>query len=98
VESAHRCKDGRVIPVEVNARRIETELADSTGDVFFAMDMDLRFTYWNKASENLTGISAEEAIGKSLYEVYPDVKGTTAEELYLEGLRTHQPFLLERQW
>ncbi|MDD1766004.1 MAG: PAS domain S-box protein, partial [Methanomassiliicoccales archaeon] len=67
------------------------ELADSITDVFFAMDKDLRYTYWNEASEDLTGISAKDAIGKSLYELFPDVKGTRAEEVYLEVLRTGQP-------
>jgi PAS domain S-box-containing protein len=55
------------------------------------MDKDLRYTYWNKASEILTGISADQALGKSLYEVFPDVKGTKAEKLYLGALRTRQP-------
>jgi PAS domain S-box-containing protein len=32
------------------------ELADSIADIFFAMDCDLRCTYWNRASENFTGI------------------------------------------
>ena len=67
------------------------ELTDSITDVFFAMDRDLRYTYWNKASENLTGISAEDAIGKSLYELFPEVKGTKADRLYHEVLRTRQP-------
>jgi len=66
------------------------ELTDSIADVFFAMDKDLRYTYWNKASEELTGISAKEAVGKSLYDVFPDVRGSKAEELYLETLRTRK--------
>jgi len=66
------------------------ELADSITDVFFAMDKDLKYTYWNKASENLVGISARDAIGKSLYELFPDVKGTKIEELYREALRTQR--------
>jgi PAS domain S-box-containing protein len=66
------------------------ELAESISDVFFAMDKNLRYTYWNKASENLTGISAKDAIGRSLYELFPDVKGTRAEEVYLEVIRTGQ--------
>jgi PAS domain S-box-containing protein len=65
-------------------------LADSIADIFFAMDRNLRYTYWNKASERLTGITAKDAIGKSLYEIFPDVKGTRAEENYLEVLRTRQ--------
>lgn len=67
------------------------ELTDSIGDVFFAMDKNFRYTYWNKASEKLTGISAKDAIGKSLTEVFPDVKGTKMEQVYLKTLRTQQP-------
>jgi len=66
------------------------ELADSIGDVFFAMDKDLKYTYWNKASENLIGIPAQDAIGKSLYDFFPKIRGTRAEEVYLEVLRTQQ--------
>lgn len=71
------------------------DLADSIADVFFAMDTDLRYTFWNKASENLTGIQAEEAIGKSLYELFPDTKGTKTEEMYLNVLRTRSPACFE---
>jgi PAS domain S-box-containing protein len=53
------------------------DLTESIENPFFAMDRDLRYTYWNKASEKLTGIKAKDAIGKSLTEVFPDVKGTT---------------------
>ena len=48
------------------------ELAESISDVFFAMDKNLRYTYWNKASERLTGIPAENALGKSLMDLYPE--------------------------
>jgi PAS domain S-box-containing protein len=51
------------------------ELADSITEVFFAMDNHLRYTYWNKASEILTGVRAEDAIGKSLYDIFPDTPG-----------------------
>ncbi|MFW6118352.1 MAG: PAS domain S-box protein [Chloroflexota bacterium] len=67
------------------------ELADSITDVFFAMDEHLRYTYWNKASEALTGILAEDAIGKSLLEVFPDTPETRkAEKVYRKVLRTQQ--------
>jgi len=68
------------------------ELADSVAEVFFAMDEHLRCTYWNKASEALTGILAEDAIGKSLLEVFPDTPETRkAEKVYRKVLRTQQP-------
>ena len=67
------------------------ELANSITDIFFAMDEHLRYTYWNNASEILTGIRAEDVVGKSLREIFPDVPGTrNAEKVYREVLRTRQ--------
>ncbi len=68
------------------------ELANSITDIFFAMDKDLRYTYWNKASEKLTGISAKDAIGKSIFEIFPDTEDTKRSvAVYREVLRTQQP-------
>ena len=68
------------------------ELANSITDVFFAMDKDLKYTYWNKASEILTGIRAEDAIGKSINEVFPDSPGLRrAIKTYRNVLKTQQP-------
>jgi PAS domain S-box-containing protein len=68
------------------------ELANSITDVFFAMDEHLRYTYWNKASEILTGIRAEDAIGKPLREIFPDTPGVRrAEKMYRKVLKTRQP-------
>jgi PAS domain-containing protein len=38
---------------EKNNRKYQ-ELVDSISDVFISMDKNLRYTYWNKASEKLT--------------------------------------------
>jgi len=68
------------------------ELANSITDVFFAMDEHLKYTYWNKASEILTGIQAVDAIGKSLSEIFLDTPGVRkAEKVYRKVLRTQQP-------
>ncbi|CAG0957932.1 MAG: PAS domain S-box protein [Candidatus Methanoperedens sp.] len=66
------------------------ELAESIGEVFYAMDRKLIYTYWNNASETLTGILAKDAIGKSLFELFPELKGTRTEGLYREVLFTQQ--------
>jgi two-component system NtrC family sensor kinase len=67
------------------------ELADSITDVFFAMDEKLKYTYWNKASEILTGIRAKHAIGKSIREVFPDRPWRRrAEEVYRKVLKTQR--------
>jgi PAS domain S-box-containing protein len=72
---------------EANYRR----LADSITDIFFAFDENMRYTYWNKASEELTGVPAKDAVGKSLYDLFPDTPQTRkAEGMYLDVLRTRQ--------
>lgn len=68
------------------------DLAESITDVFFAMDENLRYTYWNKASEELTGISATDALGKHLCDIFPDTEATgRAENTYLRALNTKKP-------
>jgi PAS domain S-box-containing protein len=75
------------------------ELAESVTDVFFAMDEKLRYTYWNKASEELLGISAKDALGKSIYDIVPDDESTRrAVSVYQRVLATKEPqhFINER--
>jgi PAS domain S-box-containing protein len=100
--------DGEVDTLVINARDITDcrhaeealqasevryrDLADSIADIFFAMDQDLRYTYWNKASEKLTGIPAQDAIGKTIHEIFSGTPDTLrAVEVYKDVLRTHQP-------
>ena len=67
------------------------ELTESISDVFFAMDNELRYTHWNKASEELTGVPARGAIGRSFSDIFP--KNETARnlmEIYLKAIRTQQ--------
>jgi PAS domain S-box-containing protein len=73
-------------------------LAESISDVFFAMDSNLRYTYWNKASENLTGISAKDAIRRSIFNIFQDTEDTRrAAAICREVLKTrqHQSFINE---
>ncbi len=74
------------------------ELADSISDIFFAMDRNLNYTFWNKASEILTDISSIDAIGKSIYDLFPEIKGSRVEELYLEVLKTNRPGSIEQKY
>jgi PAS domain S-box-containing protein len=68
------------------------ELAESITDVYYALDDNLRYTYWNTASETLTGVSAENALGKYLYDIFPDTEETKkAEVVYRRVLETKKP-------
>ena len=71
-------------------------LADSITDILFELDQDLCYTHWNKASETLTGIPANQVIGKSLGEI----QGTTQEqdrikEIYEDVVKSHHPRIFE---
>jgi two-component system cell cycle sensor histidine kinase/response regulator CckA len=83
----HKLEDEALQESEARYR----ELAESIDEVFFAMDRDLRYIYWNNASEALTRISAKDAVGKSLFELFPELKGSRAEKLYRGVLKTQQP-------
>jgi PAS domain S-box-containing protein len=52
------------------------ELVDSITDPFFAMDKDLKCTYWNKASEKLIEISEKDVVGKHIKDIFPDSEET----------------------
>lgn len=64
------------------------DLAESISDIFFALDTSFHFTHWNKASEEFSGISADQAVGKSMYELYPHLKDSPLDQLYRKVMQT----------
>lgn len=71
------------------------ELSASISDIFFAVDKNFKCIYWNKASEKLTEILEEDAIGKSLYEIFPLTTSNLAEKLYLGTQDKRHNFVTE---
>ena len=67
--SDYRTAKRQVDRVERNYRF----LAESVNDVFFALDGSLRVSYWNAASEALTGLSAEQTVGAAGLEVFESI-------------------------
>ncbi len=64
------------------------DLAESISDIFFALDATFRFTYWNKASERLSGIVAEQALGKNMYSLYPELKDSPLDNFYQQVMQS----------
>jgi PAS domain S-box-containing protein len=63
------------------------------------MDKGLRYTYWNKASEDLTGIPAQDAIGKFIHEIFADTPETRrAVDIYQDVIKTKQPRSFENEY
>lgn len=56
-------------------RQLETELTEILGrvtDAFFALDEDFRFTHVNERAAELLQASADELLGETLWEMYPE--------------------------
>jgi PAS domain S-box-containing protein len=72
------------------------ELANSFTNVFFELDKDLRYTFWNKASEELLGIRAEEALGKSMGNLFPEnTEIQKVRGVYLDVIKNQEPQVFE---
>ena len=89
------------VNIENELRASETHyraLADSITDILFEMDQSLRYIHWNKASESLTGIQAENAIGKSMQEIFGESEEQARiQKIYEDVLTTHQPRSFETE-
>ncbi len=60
----------------LNAYREKNIILESIGDGFYALDKNWVITYWNKQAEIILKKSRREAIGKNLWELYPNAKNS----------------------
>lgn len=71
---------------------------DSITDAFFAVDTEWRFTYVNPEAEHLLRRTAEELLGRSLWEAFPEAVGSQFESQYRQAIRTMQPVRFEEHY
>ncbi|MCU1257900.1 MAG: sensor hybrid histidine kinase [Bryobacterales bacterium] len=71
------------------------EILESIRDGFLALDHEFRFTYVNQAAESLMSRPKAELLGKSVWEVYPELLGTIAEANCHRALAEHTPLHFE---
>lgn len=67
------------------------ELTESIGDIFFALDKNLKYTYRNKAADKFSQLKKGDAIGKSPIEIFPDENIKKAISVFKEVLKTKKP-------
>ncbi|MCM3610508.1 EAL domain-containing protein [Planococcus sp. MERTA32b] len=66
---------------------VETVLESMT-DGFYLLDDRLRFNYINEVAEKIISKKRDDIVGQSVYEVFPDIRGSRVEEHLLCALRT----------
>ncbi|GEM_PF-1324294 len=64
------------------------DLANSISDVFFAVNAKLQCTYWNRASEKITGIPARKAIAQDVTKLLPKSMATELTKPLTESLKS----------
>lgn len=71
-------------------------LADNSPDMIARYDHDLTYSYVNKTVENVTGVRADQLVGKNLLDINLDQNATSfIEEMYLETFRTGKAIKFE---
>ena len=79
------------------AERLTTTL-ESLTDAFFMLDSDWCMTYLNHQAERLLRRSREELLGKNLWEMFPEARGTQYEDQYRRAVREQVPVTFEEYY
>ena len=66
------------------------ELYESFDEAFIATDWEFNVIHWNKAAERVTQVTAEQALGKKVYEVLPEMLSVDITP-YFEALQERKP-------
>jgi PAS domain S-box-containing protein len=67
-------------------------LAENISDLFFTLGLDLKFSFWNRAAESLTGILSSAVLGRGISEAFSDGQDAhELEELCRDVLATRLP-------
>ncbi|WP_276256528.1 PAS domain S-box protein [Halomontanus rarus] len=71
------------------------EIHERITDGFAALNEEWEFTHVNDRAEELLGFDRTELLGTTIWEVFPDVVGSTFEDRYREAMETQESRTLE---
>ncbi len=74
-----------------DAARKVRETLESVSDAFYMLDEQWRYVTVNSNAEKLLGFDREQIIGKTIWEVFPDIVGTEVEVRYRRALDRKSP-------
>jgi PAS domain S-box-containing protein len=77
--------------IERMIRNVNAEILDRISDAFMAVDRNWNITYINRVASELSAIKEEDIIGKNIWVVLPELKGTIQEDYYRQAMETQQP-------
>ena len=62
------------------------QILSNTSEGIYVCDTDLTYTFWNKSMEHITGLKADEVLGKSPDEIFPHIKKNELNNYYRAAL------------
>jgi len=65
------------------------EILEGITGGFFALDRNYRFTYWNRAAEEGTGMKRDDVLGKNVFDIFPNAKEAELGEKYRLAMETN---------
>ena len=78
-----------------NGIQEKSNILESIGDAFFALNKNWVVTYWNKEAEKILGRKREEVLAKSLWESYSDAIDTDFFRQYHIAMETGETVSFE---
>lgn len=86
----------RLQEAQQEAERHIREILESVSEAFSHVDREWHFTYVNSRAEHVgRAIVEEEMLGKTLWEIYPELIGTSIERHFRQVMETRQPVAFE---
>ena len=64
-----------------------TAMLESISDGFLSLDTRFHFLYLNSRAEELLGMTREVLLGRTIFEAFPDARGTRFESAYTKVMR-----------
>lgn len=71
---------------------------ESSVDGILAFDTDCRYTLWNPAMEEMTGVSAMAVLGKVAFDVFPFLEEIGEDEYFRKTLAGEKPVVRDRRY
>lgn len=70
-------------------------LSERISDAYYAIDTDFEITYWNDVIAERIEVSEEKVLGESLWDAFPEVRNSVAEESIRKAMVAQEPVTCE---
>lgn len=78
-----------------NANIFKKSILEGISDAFFSLNNEMEVTYFNNAAEKALGKKREEVIGRNLFDVFVEAKGSIFEKNYTVALKEKRALTFE---